>query len=154
MRILSVLSTVVVLSILSGGATAQERSGRYVMNPTENGFVRLDTETGAMSLCARKDGNWACEAMDDPARRLRQENERLAAENSALKAEVSRLEQLAAKPGEKLLPDPGGERPGGKLELPSDREVDQALDYVERMYRKFRDRLKRLESEERKGTPL
>ena len=43
---------------------------------------------------------------------------------------------------------PAGNRPDFKL--PSEKEVDQALDYFERMLKKFQDRLKRLEGKTEK----
>ncbi|MCL4768284.1 MAG: hypothetical protein KJZ80_18850 [Hyphomicrobiaceae bacterium] len=130
-------------------AASQERQGRYAMSPAENGFARLDTETGAMSLCSRRDGKWVCELMEDEAKTLREEVERL-------RAEVQRLEEQAAladrTPGE----GPRAERPGTKLELPSEEDIDKALDYVERIFRKFRDRIREFDNQnqERKGTQL
>jgi hypothetical protein len=151
MRAHIVLPALAALCLLPGAAVGQDRPGRYAMSPVENGFVRLDTETGAVSLCSRKDGTWKCEAMEDEAMALRQQVERLTAENRSLRSEVERLEKPAAGQGRRgELPS---ERPGGRFELPSDQEVDRALDYLERMYRKFRDRLKQLEGE-RKDTPL
>jgi hypothetical protein len=136
-----------IAGMVLGSATlaAQERQGRFVMSPSENGFVRLDTETGAMSLCSRRDSRWTCEPMEDEARALREENARLKAENERLKAQAQQ-----PIPG----PERRAERPGRKLELPSEEDVDKAFDYVERLFRKFRDRLKEFEQEERKGTPL
>jgi hypothetical protein len=128
----------------------QERQGRYVMNPAENGFVRLDTETGAMALCARKDGKWSCEPMEDDALHMREQIDRLTAENQQLKAEIDRLDNKALDEGKSG--DLG--RPGRKLELPSEQDVDKAFDYVEGMIRKFRDRLKDLDRQERKGQQL
>lgn len=134
------------LVLVATAASSADSQGRYVMSPTEGGFARLDTETGAMSLCGRKGDRWVCEPMADAAMTLREERSRLAAENAELKAEVRRLEGLLG---------PGGERRSAerKFELPSEQDVDRALDYVQRMYRKFRDRLKELEGEN-KGTPL
>lgn len=133
-----------------GAASAQERSGRYVMSPTENGFVRLDTETGAMSVCARGQdgqvGKWTCEPMGDEARALRDEVARLRAENERLQAQVR-----GAGPG---TGDQRAERPDRKLELPSEQDVDKALDYVERIFKKFRDRLRQFEDSDKKGGSL
>lgn len=126
-------------------AAAQERSGRYTMSPIDGGFVRLDTETGAMSTCSRRDSKWICEPMGDEGQSLRAELDRLRAENR-------RLEALAGIP-----PTPGEvDPPGKRLELPSEEDVDKAFDYVERLFRKFRDRIKQFEKEDGngKGTPL
>ena len=52
-------------------------------------------------------------------------------------------------------PPPVAGPPAEKFQLPTEEEVDSALDYVERMFKKFRDRLRNLEQEEKKpGTPL
>ena len=37
----------------TSGPKPDETGGRYSMTPTANGVVRLDTQTGAMSLCTR-----------------------------------------------------------------------------------------------------
>lgn len=126
--------------------SGQERQGRYTMSPVDNGFVRLDTETGAMALCGRRDSKWVCEPMDDEAQALRSELDRLRAENK-------RLQALAAVP-----PSTDGglnaDRPPRELELPSEQDIDKAFDYVERMFRKFRERIKEFDKDEPKGTPL
>ena len=38
------------------------------------------------------------------------------------------------------------EPPGGITKLPTEEEVDKALDYVERMFKKFRDRMQKFET--------
>ncbi|KUO53899.1 MAG: hypothetical protein APF80_17065 [Alphaproteobacteria bacterium BRH_c36] len=121
------------------------------MSPVEGGFVRLDQETGAMSLCAKNEGaerpdGWACTPMDDDQRSLRDEVGRLKAENAELKDEVRRLEDtfITGKrdggEGAQSQQDgpPGGLPPG--MKLPSEEDVDRAVDYLEGMIRKFRER--------------
>jgi hypothetical protein len=110
------------------------------MTPAEGGaFLRLDTQTGAVSVCQRKDGQWGCEAVPDDRRALQGEISRLESENKELQSTVKRLEELLA------LPDPEGKqahRGGPRFKLPTEEEVDRAMDYVERMMRKFRDRIR------------
>lgn len=137
------LPTIAAVGLGAAGAASQERQGRYVMSPAENGFIRLDTETGAMSFCGRRDDKLVCEPMEDEAKALREEVERL-------RAQVRRLEEQAALAGRSPGEPPSGERPGRKLELPSEEEVDKALDYMESIFRKFRDRIRQFEQEERK----
>lgn len=123
----------------------QERQGRFAMSPVENGFVRLDTETGDMSICTQQDGRWTCRLMEDEAKALQDEVARL-------RDEVSRLRAQAAAPGTA----PPSDRPEPKLELPSEEEIDKALDYFENIFRKLRERIDRFEREERErdaGTP-
>ena len=110
------------------------------MTPTEKGFLRLDTQTGAVSLCSRSDGRWVCEAVADDTSSLRDEVARLSRENEALRRRLAELE--GRKSG----------RPG--LALPSEQEVDKALSLMERFLRKFRDMAKRLSEDPQPGTPL
>lgn len=138
---------------------ADDKPGRYSMTPTDGGFIRLDTETGAVSLCAKKDAGWACELMPDGQTAARKELDALKAENKALKDEIKRMEEVFAlgdrKPGDGR---PGGDdRPGGargKLELPTEQDVDKAFDYFEKMMKKFRERMKRIEEGEKPGQRL
>ena len=139
--------------VLFAGTAQAQTSGRYTMSPTEGGFVRLDKETGAMSLCTKQDGNWTCTPMDDKQVDLRKELDQLKSENTELQNEVRRLEDtfIAGKrpdaPADGKAPPldggpPGGLPPGGlpDLQLPSEDQVDKAVDYLEGMIRKFRER--------------
>ncbi|MBZ0217988.1 MAG: hypothetical protein K8F25_15635, partial [Fimbriimonadaceae bacterium] len=63
--------------------------GRYEMERTQDGYVRLDTQTGAISLCHRKNSGWACEAVPDDRLALEEEIERLDRENSKLREQVA-----------------------------------------------------------------
>ena len=147
----AIVVSAIALALLIAAApdTDPAAGGRYKITPTEGGaFLRLDTHTGAMSACQRKDGKWACEAVPDDRRALETEIERLS-------AEVKRLEELLA------LPDPGNpdskdkraERSGPRfqLQLPSEADVDRAMDYVERMMRKFKDKLREFKDSDRRS---
>ena len=74
-----------------------------------------------------------------------------------LKAEVKRLEDLVGLGGD---PGPGTgserrtERPRGQLQLPNEQDVDRALNYIQRMFRKFKDKLKEFDGHYRPPTPL
>lgn len=130
-----------VLAVMATGAIAEttvESKGRYTMTPVEGGFMRLDTETGSVALCTRKGETWTCEPVSDKAASP-EDKARLETENKALKDRVKELE--AAGPPDKAPEGP----PGGVTKLPSEKEVDEALDYVERMYKKFRDRLQKIQ---------
>ena len=147
----------VTLAILTGlivacasPSIAQERAGRFSMSPVDGGFARLDTETGAMSICKSQpaasspSAEWTCTPM---AGAVASPTQKLETENNELRAEIKRMEDLlglnGAKPGaqEKQAERPGG----GGLNLPSEQDVDKALSYMERMVKKFQDTMRRLE---------
>ena len=152
--IVGACATLVVASILSASATgaAEPQPGRFTMTPADGGFIRLDTQTGQVSRCARQDQDWTCRSLPDERQALEKEIERLAAENAQLKTSVKRLEELAGV-GEQA-PGRSAERHDPKLQLPSEEDVDRALTYVQRMLKKFKDKLKEFEDSERKGTQL
>lgn len=119
------------------------------MHKTDDGFIRLDTLTGSVSVCRKTDDDWSCRPTPDEARKLRAEIDSLRARND----ELSR--RLAARGGE--LPKPpgpyhpdNGQSEQKSFRLPSEAEVDKALDYFERLMKKFQDRLNKLE---RKSSP-
>jgi hypothetical protein len=151
----AIVAALVAGSVLAAG----ERQGRYTMTPTEKGVVRLDTETGVMSLCANSNGSWACEVMPDGQESFRKERDRLEAENRQLKDEIKRMQDVFGLSDEKktegTLPDAGtaGEPPV-TFSMPSEQDVDKLFDYIEGMAKKIRDRLQRLEGDADKGTSL
>ena len=132
-----------------GYAASEDTAGRYTMSPTDDGFVRLDTKTGQMSLCRQADGSWACAPMTDATSGTSGTADQLAAlrqQNADLKAEVERLEGMLGlrdgTPGAKSPP----QRP--QFSLPSEKQVEETLDYFANILKKFQERLKDLE----KGT--
>jgi hypothetical protein len=148
------LASALLVGVATIPAAAQMRDapGRFSMQPVDGGFLRLDTQTGAVAMCRPGAGGAVVCQPSDGEQTLAAEVARLRAENVALRAEVKRLQDVA---GINPPVGPPVGPPAEKFQLPSEQDVDQALDYVERMYKKFRDRLRNLESESRKpGTPL
>jgi hypothetical protein len=120
--------------------TADNSVGRFTMSPVDGGFLRLDKQTGSVAMCARTGTTWGCTPVEDhtPAA-AEMELSKLEQENKDLKDRIKALEEtLETKP-------PLNGPPGGKVQLPTDQEVDQALDYLERVYKKVRDRMKDLD---------
>ena len=74
-------------------ALSQAAGGRYQMTPIENGFMRLDTETGAVSICRNASGKVVCELAEDGAGQYNKDIDTLKQENQKLRPEVDRLEQ-------------------------------------------------------------
>ena len=140
---------------------SQNQSGRFTMSPAGDGaFIRLDTQTGVMALCKQDRSDWTCRAMPDATNKMNDEIASLKAENKQLKDEIQQMEETFGLNGP---PAPGAGSGGAPaitppgFKLPSEQDVDKALDYVERMIKKFRDRFRKLEQAERpepETTPL
>jgi hypothetical protein len=136
-----------VLATFAVAETPADSNGRFTMSPVDGGFLRLDKQTGAVAMCARTGSDWACKPVEDQTKATSSDElTRLQAENKDLKDRVKELEESL----ETQKPAPGGGPlaegpPGGKAQLPTDEEVDQALDYLSRVYKKVRDHIKDLD---------
>ena len=128
----SAIALIVLAATFASAADAQAPkpsvAGRYTMSPTDGGFLRLDTETGAVAFCAKKAEQWACNAVDDNRGAALKELERLALENRDLKAELAEVRRLEAK----------SEPKSSKIELPTEEEVDRALSLMKRVIKEFK----------------
>lgn len=144
-KLAMLLGFVVALAgIARAEVSAESDKGRFSMTPVDGGLMRLDAETGAVALCTKKTDTWVCEPVADRSEGSA-DRAKLEVENQALKARIKDLE--ASTSANKMPPgvdDPTG-APGGVTKLPTEEEVDKAMDYVERIYKKFRDRLQKLE---------
>ncbi len=132
---------------LAGAVQAQgpdDGRGRFSLSPVDDGFIRLDKETGAVAMCARKAAEWVCEAVADKTQAA-SEKSKLETENQVLKDRVKSLEESLETGKPQANSDAPAGTPSGKMQLPTEEEVDKALDYVERMFKKFRDRVQKLE---------
>ena len=134
----------VLTASLSGPALAEavesflvdEANGRYALAPLEGGIVKLDTRTGAVTECRRKDDALSCALAQDERQKMQDEIDRLTRDNAELRAKLNRS------------PTEGVEKPSPAL--PSDEDVERALSLMERFLRRFKDIMR----EDGKGTPL
>jgi hypothetical protein len=87
MRLLPILAGVLFFALpaLAGD------SGRYAIEPAEEGFVRLDTATGAASHCTKTDGVWHCAAVADERKTFEATIAALTDQVAALNAELTRV---------------------------------------------------------------
>ena len=137
-----------VVALLAFGPSAQAQStpdtenGRYTFSQVPDGMLRLDTRTGAVSLCAKKEAGFACNTVPDERLALENEIARLQRENGALKKDM-----LA-----RGLPLPGGVASATsaqqrelnlKVPLPSDAEIDRVMSAFEKMWRRIVDMVQR-----------
>lgn len=136
------------MMLLFGGAAAADEpdraGGRFTMSPVDGGFLRLDSETGAVAMCTKSAAQWSCNAVEDKSGQSgRSDVAKLESENRGLKDRVKALEDAleTGKPGDLA----GIPRANVQIHIPSEAEIDQALNYMERTFKKIRDRIKNLD---------
>ena len=141
MRITSfvLVSAVVAFAPAAYAQTAPDtENGRYVFNQVSDGMLRLDTRTGQVSLCAKKDTGWACNAVPDERQALESEITRLQRENGALKKDML-ARGLALPGGVASAPSAQQRELNLKVPLPSDAEIDRVMSAFEKMWRRIVD---------------
>ncbi|QRM54141.1 hypothetical protein [Sinorhizobium sp. BG8] len=113
--------------LLSASGAAAEGEGRYQMERTDSGFVRLDTVTGEVSLCKESNGQMACRMAADEREAFEQELDLLS----------KRVETLEKQANSGVT--------GVKPQLPTDEEIDRTMSVMERMMQRFMGIVKDLE---------
>lgn len=121
------------------GAAAAAEGQRYQMEKTDKGYVRMDTQTGEMSICEERDSQLVCKLAADERSALQDELGRLQTELKTLDQRVVKLENSLSQ----------------KLEskLPTDEEFEKSLGYMERFFRSFMGVVKDIEKEEQAEKP-
>ncbi len=108
-------------------------------------MLRLDTRTGAVSLCAKQAAGWACSTVPDERAALESEIARLQRENGALKKDML-ARSLPLPPGVSGAPQTAQQRERElqlKVPLPSDAEIDRMMTVFEKMWRRLVDMMQK-----------
>jgi len=158
----SVAATAVFLCLGGIGAavaqsTPDTENGRYALSPVADGVLRLDTRTGAVSTCTNTGTGWACYTVPDERAALDAEIGRLQADNEKLKAELAareptvtgKIDEPLPKTDSLKKPEPkvaDGER---KIEipLPSDRDMDRMMSFLEQAWRRLVEMANRMQKD-------
>ncbi len=69
--------------------SAPGRMGRFSFNRVDDGFLRLDNQTGQIAYCSPHSVGWACQAVPEDRAALEKEIARLQNEVATLKAQVA-----------------------------------------------------------------
>lgn len=119
-----------VLAILCATSplAAEAGPGRYQLERAGDGFLRLDRDTGAITFCQGQGGVWSCTAVRGGEAAAVGANasteDQDAAMEHRLQAIEKRLAELEAQ---------------SKIVLPSDEDVDRALDIFGKFMNRFAD---------------
>ena len=92
------------VNIAGADSMPDNENGRYALSPVADGVLRLDTRSGATSICNNKGTGWACYAMPDERAALDEEIGRLQKDNEALKAQLAEREPTVTGKIDEPLP--------------------------------------------------
>jgi hypothetical protein len=136
--------------------TPDTENGRYTLQPSSDGMLRLDTRTGAVSNCSNSAAGWACYAVPDERAALDTEIGRLQAENEKLKAQLASREQAPApgkvedampKSDKQVAPNTVDGQRKIEIPLPSDQDMDRVMSFIERAWRRLIDMASRVQKD-------
>ena len=152
------------LGFCSGGKGAvaaqsmpDTENGRYTLSPVADGVLRLDTRTGAVSTCNNNGTGWACYAVPDERAALDAEIGRLQADNEKLKAQLAAREPTITGKIDEPMPktdslkkaEPKAGDSARKIEipLPSDRDMDRMMAFLEQAWRRLVEMANRMQKD-------
>jgi hypothetical protein len=156
------LTTIAAFLAASPAALAQSQpdteNGRYALKQNPDGVVlRLDTRTGAVSTCSNAGAGWACYAAPDERAALDAEIGRLQGDNEKLKAQIAgrdgtvngKIEEPLPKSDPLKKPEPKVAEGERKIEipLPSDRDMDRMMTFLEKAWRRLIEMANRVQKD-------
>jgi hypothetical protein len=141
-----------------GAARAQPvpelENGRYALSPVADGVIRLDTRTGAVSTCNNSGAGWACYAVPDERAALDAEIGRLQSDNEKLKAQLAAREPTVTGKIDEPLPKTDSLKPPKadaerkiEIPLPSDRDMDRVMSFLEQAWRRLIEMAQRVQKD-------
>ena len=142
--------TALILSVTAALAQGPDsENGRYTFKDIDGGLLRLDSRTGAVSLCAKRASGWACEAVPDERAALETEIARLQRELGTLKQDML-ARGLPLPGGVATLPPTERQRELNlRVPLPSDAELDRAMNALEKVWKRLIDMVQRTPGSDR-----
>ena len=124
---------------LSAGPASAAETQRYQMEKTDKGYVRMDTQTGEMSICEDRDNQLVCKLAAD--------------ERSALQDEIGRLQTELKAIDERIVTLENSLTARMESKLPTEEEFQKSMGYMERFFRSFMGIVKDMEKEEQAPQP-
>jgi hypothetical protein len=115
-------------------ATPESEEGRYTFSKVADGFIRLDMQTGEVSMCSQRTVGWACQAVPEDRAVLENEIARLRSENAVLKRDLlSRGLPLPAG----TMPEPPVVRDDGRVPRRRASDLDRMMAFVGRVWHRL-----------------
>jgi hypothetical protein len=123
---MAALALALLLPAAAPSALVGEEPGRYSITPAGDGFLRLDSATGAI----------------DDVLALKQEVDRLTRENEALHDKLAEAEATPKSPGIGTAPLPSSP----SIQIPGS-AIDEINDFVAKMMRRLQDLVRDLKNQ-------
>jgi hypothetical protein len=138
------------MPVFAEGEMPDSEHGRYSFNKVAEGFLRLDTQTGQVSVCSQRTVGWACQAVPDDRTVLENEIARLRTENAGLKKEM--LAHGLALPGSTAPENSGARDSGGHdndvtIRLPDNADIDRMVAYAGQLWHRFVEAIARAQKQ-------
>jgi len=130
---------------LADDATPDNEGGRYSFSRQADGILRLDTQTGEVSLCSQHTVGWACQAAPDDRAVLENEIARLRRENAVLKKDI--LARGLPLPAGAMSESPAMSDDQHLPGLNDNADVDRVLALARRAWHRFIDIIARAEKQ-------
>lgn len=118
----------------SNGSPAMPATGRYRFSRVGNAVLRLDSESGQVSLCSERSLGWGCQVLPEDRVALETEISRLQSEIDKLKTEIAAMKPRPAEPSASMPPPKNSE-----FKLPSSEDLERARAFVEEAWSKLVD---------------
>src|ERR1700683_5066294 len=109
---------------------------RYSFYKVDEGFIRLDTQTGEVALCGRQTVGWACLAAPEDRTVLENEIARLQKENAALKQALL-SHDLPLPSGAPPEAPPANDDKHLTIRLPSAEDIDRMVTFVGHVWQRL-----------------
>jgi len=150
-------------AVAAGDTAPDTDNGRYTLSTIADGVIRLDSRTGAISICRNPGTDWVCFAVPDERAAMDAEIGHLQAENERLKQVLaSRDQSVTGKvdeplPKDQALPksdqlkkaEPNTADGSRRIEipLPSDQDMDRMMAFVEQAWRRLVEMANRVQKD-------
>jgi len=136
--------------VFAEGEMPDSEHGRYSFSKVAEGLLRLDTQTGQVSVCSQRTVGWACQAVPDDRAVLENEIARLRTENATLKKEM--LAHGLALPGATAPENAGAHDSGGHdndvtIRLPDNADIDRMVAYAGQLWHRFVEAIARAQKQ-------
>jgi hypothetical protein len=115
-------------------ATPETGETRFSFYKVDEGFLRLDAQSGQVALCSRQTVGWGCLTAPEDRDVFENEIARLRKENAALKQSLL-SRGLPLPPGAK--PEPAANNNNPTLRLPDDSDIDRVVALVGRIWHRL-----------------